>query len=75
MFTSRSNQMGGYDIFATVARIIGETLARCLPDEIANIYYYRPPHDVLTNVMRQSREGRAIVRRTMVLREMINKEK
>ena len=26
-------------------------------DEIANIYYHRPSHDVLTNVMQLSREG------------------
>ena len=60
-----------------VARIIGEcfttfsrhscdireTLARCSRDEIANIYDHRTPHDVLGNVVRQSRECRATVAR------------
>ena len=40
---------------------IRETLARCLPDEITNIYYHRPPHDVLTNVVRLSCDCRSKV--------------
>ena len=48
------------ECFTTFARHscdIRETLARCSPDEIANIYYHRPPHDVLTNVVRLSHDG------------------
>ena len=40
---------------------IRETLARCSPDEIANIYYHRAPHDVLTNVVRLSCDCRVKV--------------
>ena len=40
---------------------IRETLARCSPDEIASIYYNRPPKDVLTNVVRLSCDCRAKV--------------
>ena len=59
------------DKFATVARMtydrrmnhwrllhdILETFARCWPDEVANIYDHRLLHDVITNVVRQSRDG------------------
>ena len=48
------------ECFTTFARHscdIRETLARCSPDEIASIYYHRPPHDVLTNVVRLSHDG------------------
>ena len=37
---------------------IRQTLARCLPNEIADIYYHRPPQDILTNVVWQSHERR-----------------
>ena len=64
-----------YECRTIVARIIGEcfttfarhscdireTLARCSPDKIASIYYHRPPHDVLTNVVRLSYDCRAKV--------------
>ena len=52
------------ECFTTFARHscdIRETLARCSPDEIASIYYHRPPHDVLTNVVRLSCDCRAKV--------------
>ena len=45
------------------SRDIRETLARCSPDEIANIYYHRPPHNVLMScecrakVVRLSHDG------------------
>ena len=42
-------------------RDIRETLARCSLDDIASIYYHRPPHDVLTNVVRLSCDSRAKV--------------
>ena len=47
--------------FARHSCDIRETLARCLPDEIANIYYHRLPHDVLTNIVRLSCDCRAKV--------------
>ena len=52
------------ECFTTFARHscnIRETLARCSPDEIASIYCHRPPHDVLTNVVRLSCDCRAKV--------------
>ena len=55
-----------HDIRATFVQHscdIRETLAQCLPDEIASIYYHRPPHDVLTNVVRLSCDCRAKVLR------------
>ena len=52
------------ECFTTFARHscdIREALARCSPDEIANIHCHRPPHDVLTNIVRLSCDGRAKV--------------
>ena len=50
-----------FTTFAKDSCYIRETLARCSPDEIANIYYHRPPHDVLTNVVRLSYDCRTMV--------------
>ena len=48
-------------MFYRHSRDIRETLAQCSPDEIVNIYYNRPPHDVLTKVVRLSCDCRAKV--------------
>ena len=52
---------GCFTTFARHSCDIRETLAGSSPDKIASIYYHRPPHDVLTNVVRLSCDCRAKV--------------